>query len=160
MTSRIIPVALAVALCIVPAIAAQAPPAGNWRLSAAGNVVSLESGGLAAKGERFAVPVTVCGTIAADLVVTAESGLVKLEVNDQTKDGGSIQLRASASRATLTATPSNVLTLDGDARVTFDVGGKRSQVTAERVTLDLTAGRVQIDVGPPPVVEHWPSFQR
>jgi hypothetical protein len=126
------------------------PPSG-WALS-----VTEEAGkarlqvqtpdGLSASCEQITIPVNGMGSA----VVSVAEKQVQVRCDSNVPAGGSSDaLQGSADRVTRSGADGLLLSLEGKAQLRFMRQGRRAELSADRISVNLANGHVEVDLGGP-----------
>jgi hypothetical protein len=167
MIQRIFCGTLAALLTVGAAVAQQAVPptcppmprpssavGSGWALSASQGKVMIQSAdGAQGMCDSLTIPVARVGM----LRVTADAQVYICSADECSKvPGGTGKATFRLSGNVVTRNGPTGLTAEGSAKLTWDRNGKRAEVSADRITVDLATGHVETDLVPAPEVPQLP----
>lgn len=122
------------------------PGASTWTLSVAGGKLHvLTNDGMRATCEQLTLLVS---GVEPALATVAEIQ-IRIALGKDCKDADCLQ--ATADRVTRSGADGALLTLEGNAKLLFVRKGKKVDVSADRVSVNLATGQVVSDLAPQPV---------
>jgi hypothetical protein len=140
----------------VPSPSGYQLPLSSWAISVKDGKLKIESAdGAAAVCESLTIPAD--GHPAVEVTVEGKHVHVRSGAQECArgrkcclKDSPQDSLVGSALRVSRNGPKGCVLTLDGDATLTLVRQGKKAEITADRVSVNLVTGQVEGQIGHPP----------
>jgi hypothetical protein len=116
-----------------------------WNLSVADGKLQMQTpDGGRSLCERLTIVVT-----GVDLVEATITGQ-RIQLSSGKDAPGGTFLQASADRVTRTGQEGSIVGLEGNAKMVYARGGKKADISADRVSVNLMTGQIVIDMDAPP----------